>query len=93
MKSSGIPVPEQIFEAVGCPACNNSGYRGRTGLYEVLEIDDTIEQLIADGESPGVIRKAAREAGCNSLFDDGLLKVSDGRTSLVEVYRVTAEAE
>ncbi len=93
MKNSGIPVPKQVFEAAGCPACNNSGYKGRTGLYEVLEVDDTIEQLIADGESPGVIRKAAREAGCNSLFDDGLLKVADGRTSLVEVYRVTAEAE
>jgi type IV pilus assembly protein PilB len=93
MEDAGITVPDKIFEAVGCPACNHSGYKGRTGLYEVLEVDDAIEQLIADGESPGVIRKAAREAGCNSLFDDGLLKVSDGRTSLAEVYRVTAEAE
>jgi type IV pilus assembly protein PilB len=73
----------------GCSACNNSGYKGRIALYEVVPISDEIRELILEGASANEIKKAAIRLGMKSLRMSGLTKVREGITSLEEVLRVT----
>ncbi len=73
----------------GCPACNNSGYKGRIALYEVMPISDEIRELILEGASANEIKKAAIRLGTKTLRMSGLTKVKDGVTSIEEVLRVT----
>lgn len=77
-----------IYRAVGCPACSETGYRGRTGIFEVLVVDDAIEALI--GRSPAHLQvlAQARKAGFLDMYHDGLRKVLEGVTTLEEVERV-----
>lgn len=90
---ANISVPDRIHtKGDGCPACHSTGYKGRSGLYEVLIVQDAMELLVSEGGSPSEIRKLAREQGVRSLFEDGLLKVAAGLTSMEELYRVTAES-
>jgi len=91
MTRLGIDVPEVIYEPGGCDRCHGTGYKGRSGLYEVLDVDERIETLIVEEAPPEQIRHAAEEAGSRSVFADGLLKIAAGRTSLAEVHRVVAE--
>ena len=72
----------------GCPACHNTGYSGRTGIFEVLNIDEQVRSLVQQGVSDTVIRQAAMEAGMHSIGEDGLRKVLEARTTLDEVSRV-----
>ncbi len=81
----------QIRVPVGCPACGNTGYQGRTGIYELLTIDDSLRTLIHDGASEGRLRDYARAHGMRTIRDDGLRWVRAGETSLEEVLRVTRE--
>ncbi len=81
----------QIYLPVGCPACGNTGYQGRTGIYELLPIDDSLRTLIHDGASEGKLRDYARAHGMQTIRDDGLRWVRAGQTSLEEVLRVTRE--
>ncbi|MFO8075208.1 MAG: ATPase, T2SS/T4P/T4SS family [Egibacteraceae bacterium] len=74
---------------VGCAACGRTGYRGRTGLFEVLEIDDAVRELIGSGGSEAAIRRAGGNTGLRSLREHGLAKARAGQTSLAEVLRVT----
>ena len=83
--------PLQIHVPVGCPACNHTGYQGRTGIYELLTIDDNLRTLIHDGASEGKLRDYARTHGMRTIRDDGLRWVRAGETSLEEVLRVTRE--
>ncbi|MHB8744462.1 MAG: GspE/PulE family protein, partial [Sulfuricaulis sp.] len=80
-----------IYKPVGCSACANTGYHGRTGIYELLTIDENLRTLIHDGASEGRIRDYARTRGMHSIRDDGLRWVQAGATSLEEVLRVTRE--
>jgi len=73
----------------GCTACNNKGYKGRVGLYEVLEITDELRELILVGASALELRKKAIEQGMISLRRSGLTKVAAGVTTLEEVIRET----
>jgi type IV pilus assembly protein PilB len=73
----------------GCTTCNNSGYKGRAGLYEVMEIDDEIRELILVGASAVELKKKAIERGMITLRRSGLIKVMDGVTTLEEVARET----
>jgi type IV pilus assembly protein PilB len=73
----------------GCPACNNTGYKGRVGLYEVMEINDDIRELILVGASAIELRKKALEAGMITLRRSGLIKAAAGLTTLEEVVRET----
>jgi len=73
----------------GCPTCNNTGYKGRVGLYEVMEINDEVRELILVGASALELRKKAIEAGMITLRRSGLLKVAAGLTTLEEVLRET----
>ena len=80
-----------IYTAVGCPACGHTGYQGRTGVYELLKIDDTLRTFIHDNAAEGRIREYARTHGMQSIRQDGLRWVRKGDTTLEEVLRVARE--
>ncbi len=77
----------------GCAECFNTGYKGRTGIYELLVPDEEIRVLMAQKASVDEIRKVALKAGMKTLREDGLAKVKKGVTSQEEVFRVTQEEE
>jgi len=81
----------EIFEAVGCPHCNNFGYRGRIGTFEVLALGSPAmkELILAGASAREVFRLAKEETGACSLIENALKKVARGETSLEEVIRVT----
>ncbi|MBI3898586.1 MAG: type II secretion system ATPase GspE [Gammaproteobacteria bacterium] len=81
----------RIYLPVGCPACSNSGYQGRTGVFELLTVDDAMRSLVHDGASEERIRENARARGLRSIREDGLRWVLAGETSLDEVLRVSRE--
>ena len=78
-----------VFEAVGCPRCAGSGYKGRLGLYEVMAVTEEIRDLVVQRGSADHIGAAAVRGGMRRLREDGLDKVLAGRTSFAEVARVT----
>jgi len=73
----------------GCAHCNNSGYRGRTGIFEMLVVSEPIRELINDRAPAVALREKAREEGMRVLREDGILKISRGITTLEEVVRNT----
>src|SRR3989475_1292178 len=79
----------KIFKGKGCGVCSNSGYKGRTGLYEVMEVDDEIRELVLVGASAVEMKKKAIERGMITLRRSGLIKVAQGMTTLEEVARET----
>src|SRR5690625_6338 len=79
---------EKLLRGRGCPSCNQTGYRGRIAIHEVLTIDDDIRQLIMEAASASKIRQYVRERGMLFLQDDGLKKVQEGITTTEEVLRV-----
>ena len=85
----GNASPERLYRAVGCGACNFSGYKGRTGIYELLTADDALRHLVHDTVEESTIRAHAVAHGMVRLRDDGLRWVREGVTSLDEVLRVT----
>ncbi|HWX43304.1 MAG TPA: type IV-A pilus assembly ATPase PilB [Blastocatellia bacterium] len=81
----------QIFKGQGCSACNNTGYRGRVGLYEVMEITDEIRELILVGASGLELRRKAIEEGMLTLRQSGLEKIRQAMTTVDEVVRETVK--
>ena len=79
----------KMYKGKGCPNCSQSGYKGRKGIFEIFQIDDTIQRLIFDHSPATVLRARAREMGMRTLREDGLLKIASGMTSLEEVLRAT----
>ncbi len=79
----------KIQKGRGCGTCNNTGYKGRTGLYEVMEVDEEIKELVLVGASAVELKKKAIERGMFTLRRSGLIKVSQGLTTLEEVARET----
>jgi len=77
-----------IYHANGCAECGGSGYKGRRGIYEIVEIDDEMKTLIHNGAGEIELNRHARKQS-NSIQQDGLQKVIDGETTLEEVLRVT----
>ncbi len=80
-----------LMKAVGCPECNDLGYRGRTGIYELMLIDDEIRQQILKNVDSNTIKKYAISAGMTPLRDHGAIKVARGVTSAAEVLRVVQD--
>lgn len=78
-----------IFQARGCDECSSTGFRGRTGLYEVLTVSSRIQEQILSGASEAALRKTAIEEGMITMRKSGLLKISRGVTSVQEVLRAT----
>ena len=82
--------PPMLYHAQGCPACNHLGYRGRTGIYELIEVDDALRQLIHEGAGERRLTEHVRQQ-TPGIRADGLRRVRDGTTTLEEVLRVTRE--
>ena len=87
--------PEEVqgrkfFYGKGCPNCNNTGYKGRTALFEIMLMTDQIRELVMQNASHMAIREKAREQGMRTLRESGLLKIYDGWTTIEEVSREVA---
>lgn len=87
--------PEQVqgkkfYYGRGCERCNNTGFKGRTGIFELLVMNDTIRDLVANNASTDAIRQAARKAGMKTLREAGLQALFSGITTIEEVVRETA---
>jgi general secretion pathway protein E len=85
----GRDVPERLYRAAGCGACNFTGYKGRTGIYELMGVDDELRKLIHDTAPERELREHAVRHGMTRLREDGMRWVREGATSLDEVLRVT----
>jgi type IV pilus assembly protein PilB len=85
--------PSQIWQGKGCDKCRNSGYAGRAGIYELLIVDDKFREMINTDSSVNNMRKAFVASGWPSLFEDGLIKVKNGITTIEEVLRVAEAGE
>ncbi len=81
----------KIYKGRGCSNCNNTGYKGRIGLFEVLEFDDDIREMILSGASALEIRRVAIEKGMITLRRSGLIKIMNGITTIEEVLRETVK--
>lgn len=84
-------VPHEVFRGKGCNVCGGSGYRGRFGIFEFFEVNESIRSLIAKGASADEIKKQAIQNGMRSILSDGLTKVQAGITTLEEVLRAVEE--
>jgi type IV pilus assembly protein PilB len=89
----GFPQDEaprvKLYKGKGCPTCNNTGYKGRVGLYEVMEITDGVREMILTGASALELRRKAVEEGMITLRYSGLRKIKDALTTVEEVLRET----
>ena len=81
----------KFYKGKGCPACMNTGYKGRVGIYELLVPDEKMHNLIVAKAPAEEIRAHARSEGMISLADDGIQKIRDGLSTVEEVLRVTQE--
>lgn len=86
-----IKEPLFIYKAVGCVKCNQTGYSGRTGVFEVLEMTDSLAEIILKEPSEAQIAKEAERQGMITMKQDGILKVLEGITSIEEVLRIAEE--
>ena len=81
----------EFFKGKGCDQCNQSGYYGRLGIYEVLEIDDSIRDAIMQRQNASVIRSIAIKNGMTTMLEDGFKKAIEGKTTIEEILRVIHE--
>jgi type IV pilus assembly protein PilB len=79
----------KCYKGKGCPTCNNSGYKGRIALYEIMPISSEIKEMVLEGASADELKKTAMRFGMKTLRQSGLTKVREGVTSIEEVMRVT----
>ena len=90
LTGGAIPVGARVFRPIGCPQCRGEGYKGRLGVYEVIEVDPTMQQAVHDGAGEPELVKLARQRG-PGLLEDGAAKAMAGETSVQEVARVVRE--
>lgn len=89
MRSSFIKeMPSKLFRGTGCSQCNNTGYKGRTGIFEIMRMTNGIRVLLSGKASAGLIREESLKSGLRPLFNSGILKVVSGITTLEEILRV-----
>lgn len=87
-KNIGTTPPSSAHEPVGCERCNGSGFKGRTGIFELIVINDRLRELISTNSSETTIRRTLREEGFTTMMIDGLDKIEKGITSPDELFRV-----
>lgn len=87
-KYFGRKDPITVYKGKGCKICHNTGFLGRVGVFEVLEVSEKIRQLIVEKADASIVRKQAISEGMVSMLDDGLEKVATGTTTLEEILRV-----
>lgn len=80
--------PSNVYEEVGCPECNFTGYRGRTGIYEAVLTNENIEKVVIQNPSEREINKASEDQGILNMKQDGVIKILQGITSFDELSRV-----
>ncbi|MBV9221705.1 MAG: type II/IV secretion system protein [Methylobacteriaceae bacterium] len=85
----GFAEGESVFEPVGCERCGGTGYRGRRGVFEILEVTPAVRRLIRNDSDSGTIEQAARAEGLTTMIDDAVGQCRAGLTSTAEVLRVT----
>ena len=85
---ASLTPPSQVKEAVGCDKCHHVGYKGRLGLFEILQVTDRVRELLLAGAAERELEVVARQEGMHSLLEDGLSKCAQGHTSLEEVLKV-----
>ncbi len=85
------PADRPVYQAVGCEHCRQSGYRGRTGIHELLVLDEPMRRAIIEGRDANTLNALAARSGMLSLFEDGMRKVAAGITTLDELARVTQD--
>ena len=98
-ETENLPEPERtelkskktIYAGAGCSACNNSGYKGRVGIFEVLAITEPVRQLTIKRATSSEIMSQAKKDGLITMKQDGILKAFDGLTTLEEIWRVTKD--
>ena len=90
-QSKPLANPPTLFGAKGCQECMHTGYKGRTAVFEVLEISDEMRILIQKHASAQALREQAVSEGMITMFQDGFIKVLLGRTTLEEVLKATLE--
>ena len=78
-----------MYKGTGCPICHNTGYAGRIGVFEIMQVSKSIKELIVNKADSDVIAKKAMEEGMKTMLEDGLEKVTKGLTTIEEVLRVT----
>jgi len=88
----GLPELAALYVPKGCASCRDTGYRGRTGIYELMVADETLRRHVHDRASEANLRAAAHAAGMTGLRADGARWLADGTTSLAELVRVTRDA-
>jgi type IV pilus assembly protein PilB len=81
----------RLYKGKGCSHCNNSGYAGRIGIFEVLDIDDDVRELITNRANADQIKQKAIDNGMTTMMEDGLKKAIAGKTTLEEIFRVTKQ--
>lgn len=92
---SALPAPKKIkiYEAVGCEKCGNTGYKGRIGVFEALFIDEKMEKLIDKNPTHSDVLEEAKKSGFITMYQDGLMRVLEGETTIEEVERVARATE
>jgi len=88
--SIGLKPGDLVGEAVGCERCGNTGYRGRMGVFEILEVSEKVSRLIGKATDDIDVEKQAREEGMTTMIEDGVAKCRAGLTSVDEILRVIA---
>ncbi|MBX9660416.1 MAG: Flp pilus assembly complex ATPase component TadA, partial [Nitrospiraceae bacterium] len=83
--------PFTFYRGAGCPNCSQTGYRGRTGIYELLVLDDEVRRLIGAKADSSVIKQAGIAKGMITLKQEGAMKVAQGVTTTEEVMRITQQ--
>ena len=86
----GFKIGETVHEPGGCERCGNTGYRGRNGVFEIIEVNDDLRSLIGSTTTAGEIEQAARRGGMTTMLDDAVAKCRAGVTSPAEALRVIA---
>jgi len=80
---------KKFYYGRGCDRCNNTGYRGRIGIFEIMTFNDEMRELVMNRASTNVLRAAAQKAGMRLLRDNGLAAIYDGVTTIDEVVKET----
>ena len=89
LRAEDVPAGQKFFRSVGCDACNHTGYRGRTAIHELLDMSDTIREMIIERRPGSEIRRQAEKEGLSSLRESAVKKVFNGVSTLHEINRVT----
>ena len=89
-KALAFEVGETLHEPVGCDRCGGTGYRGRNGVFEIIEVDDELRSLIGAKTGAGDIERAALRGGLTTMLTDAVAKCRAGITSAAEALRVIA---